>query len=71
MRLELIRVGLLVELANHYTTKGAYKLEASVWNQMPWRNLQIRVLLRVFFFARTPSMIRLIVKICDVMDRFL
>ena len=23
MRLELIRVGLLVELANHYTTKGA------------------------------------------------
>ena len=24
MRLELTRVGLLVELANHYTTKGAY-----------------------------------------------
>ena len=24
MRLELIRVGLLVELANHYTTKGAF-----------------------------------------------
>ena len=26
MRLELTRVGLLVELANHYTTKGAYVL---------------------------------------------
>ena len=25
MRLELTRVGLLVELANHYTTRGAYK----------------------------------------------
>ena len=24
MRLELTRVGLLVELANHYTTRGAY-----------------------------------------------
>ena len=24
MRLELIRVGLLVDLANHYTTKGAH-----------------------------------------------
>ena len=24
MRLELTRVGLLVELANHYTTKGAF-----------------------------------------------
>ena len=24
MRLELIRVGLLVQLANHYTTRGAY-----------------------------------------------
>ena len=24
MRLELIRVGLLGELANHYTTKGAF-----------------------------------------------
>ena len=25
MRLELIRVGLLVELANHYTTRGAHQ----------------------------------------------
>ena len=28
MRLELTRVGLLVELANHYTTRGAYVSEA-------------------------------------------
>ena len=28
MRLELTRVGLLVELANHYTTRGAYQTEA-------------------------------------------
>ena len=26
MRLELTRVGLLVELANHYTTRGAFEL---------------------------------------------
>ena len=26
MRLELTRVGLLVELANHYTTRGAFKI---------------------------------------------
>ena len=26
MRLELIRVGLLVELTNHYITKGAYNI---------------------------------------------
>ena len=32
--------------------------------QMPWRNLQTIVLLRVF--ARTPSMVRQIVRICDV-----
>ena len=25
MRLELTRVGLLAELANHYTTRGAFK----------------------------------------------
>ena len=31
MRLELTRVGLLVELANHYITKGAFaKLESDV-----------------------------------------
>ena len=28
MRLELTRVGLLVELANHYTTRGGYTTEA-------------------------------------------
>ena len=27
MRLELTRVGLLAELANHYTTRGAFALE--------------------------------------------
>ena len=37
MRFELTRVGLLVELANHYTTKGAlvireeYEQEPSIW----------------------------------------
>ena len=30
MRIELIRVGLLVELANHYTTKGAKDAAAEV-----------------------------------------
>ena len=29
MRLELIRVGFLVELANHYTTKGTFMQIAS------------------------------------------
>ena len=27
MRLEVIRVGLLVDLANYYTTKGAYQAQ--------------------------------------------
>ena len=27
MRLELTRVGLLVELANHYTTRGVFQLD--------------------------------------------
>ena len=31
MRLELTRVGLLVELANHYTTRGAYGKEEMHW----------------------------------------
>ena len=31
MRLELTRVGLLVELANHYTTKGAFPVFAYVY----------------------------------------
>ena len=33
MRLELIRVGLLVELANHYTTKGAWLNKAETKNE--------------------------------------
>ena len=40
-----------------------------VWSQMPWRNLQIK-LWHLRFFARPPSNIQRIVKICDV-DRFL
>ena len=32
MRLELTRVGLLVELANHYTTRGAYITQ--IWKRM-------------------------------------
>ena len=35
MRLELTRVGLLVELANHYTTRGAW-----YWFQVTWIQLQ-------------------------------
>ena len=31
MRLELTRVGLLVELANHYTTRGAYDDNDDDW----------------------------------------
>ena len=44
-----------------------------VWSQMPWRSLQITVLLCYccFFFFCTPSKIRWIVKICGVVDRFL
>ena len=30
MRLELIRVGLLVELSNHYTTKGTFEMKEAV-----------------------------------------
>ena len=41
-----------------------------VWSQRPWRSRQI-IVLRQGFFARTPSRIRRIVKICDVVDRFL
>ena len=41
-----------------------------VWSQRPWRSRQIILLPLVFFFARTPSRIRRIVKICDVVDRF-
>ena len=41
MRLELTRVGLLVELANHYTTRGA--LSPSVYNNISssqkWRQI--------------------------------
>ena len=35
-----------------------------VWNRRPWRSRQIR------FFARIPSRIRRIFKICDVVDLF-
>ena len=31
MRLELTRVGLLVQLANHYTTRGALTLKRCAW----------------------------------------
>ena len=41
-----------------------------VWSQRPWRSWQI-ILLPLGFIARTPSRIRRIVKICDVVDRFL
>ena len=40
------------------------------WSQMPWRNLQMRVL-HQGFFAQTPSMIQWIVRIFDVVDCFL
>ena len=33
MRLELTRVGLLVKLANHYTTRGAYSNNEK-WNKI-------------------------------------
>ena len=35
MRLELTRVGLLVELANHYTTRGASALNNVQWLVYP------------------------------------
>ena len=41
-----------------------------VWSQRPRRSRQI-ILLHQGFFARTPSRIWRIVKICDVADRFL
>ena len=34
MRLELTRVGLLVELANHYTTRGASKCDGYATNNL-------------------------------------
>ena len=40
MRLELTRVGLLVELANHYTTKGAL-IESVVIQSNTWNNLTL------------------------------
>ena len=42
----------------------------SLGRQIPWRNLQMGVSPQGFF-ARTPSKIRQIVRICDVLDRFL
>ena len=41
-----------------------------VWNQMPWINLQTIVLPPVFF-ANSPSIIRRIIRMFDVLDRFL
>ena len=46
MRLELTRLGLLVELANHYTTKGAYQVWYD-WFYMPSR-IRIHILLKKF-----------------------
>ena len=40
-------------------------------NQMPWRNLQTRVLPQGFFFAFTPLWIGQIMRIWESMDRFL
>ena len=40
MRLELTRVGLLVELANHYTTRGALPMNALVECQFMVNNGQ-------------------------------
>ena len=41
-----------------------------VWNQMPWRNLQTRVLPQDLF-AHIPLMIQQIVRIPTVVDQFL
>ena len=46
MRLELTRVGLLVYLANRYTTRGALKftkLFASVWHKAEWMGRPVRL----------------------------
>ena len=40
MRLELTRVGLLAELANHYTTRGALN---DILNGLIWYTLNTRV----------------------------
>ena len=42
-----------------------------VWSQKPWRSRQIILLPLGVFFAHTPSRIRRLVKICDVVDLFL
>ena len=44
-----------------------------VCSQIPWRSRRIIVLPQgfVFFFARTPFRIQRIIKIYDIMDRFL
>ena len=55
-------------LTDHPPETGATH-SVIVWNQMVWRNLRTRVSPRGFF-ARTASMIRRIVRICDV-DHFL
>ena len=46
MRLELTRVGLLVELAKHYTTRGALKftkLFAYMWHKAIWNGHPMRL----------------------------
>ena len=50
MRLELTRVGLLVELANHYTTKGASENFQCVYLLTAFIRLSVICNLQKFFF---------------------
>ena len=54
MRLELTRVGLPVELANHYTTKGALELEVFVafFFAWLWKKYIINLNKFIYFFLK-------------------
>ena len=70
MRLELTRVGLLVELANHYTTRGAYSITTSSLalcytkiNLNKYKNISTQV--KKFFLFKKLSFIFHVLNLCS------